>query len=97
MQQACEKLIKIQLYKSNVVLNNKNMYNHNIPNLINYAKVLGVPLIIPGDILKYSKHITDWEAESRYDIHFSVRIDRIEFIYQKVSAWYNQLYKLGYR
>lgn len=41
--------------------------------------------------------ITDWEAGSRYDIHFSIRIDTLKKMYQIVNEWYGEVYSAGIR
>ena len=38
LQQAVEKLIKIQIYRSGIEYDNRNMYVHNLVKLITYAK-----------------------------------------------------------
>lgn len=38
LQQAVEKLIKIQIYRSGIEYDNRNMYVHNLVKFITYAK-----------------------------------------------------------
>lgn len=71
LQQAAEKLIKIQLYKGLINTSNRQMYTHDLSRLIGYAKSEGITLNIPGYIQKHINTITDWEAGGRYDIGFS--------------------------
>ena len=52
LQQAVEKLIKYQIYKSGAAINNSQMYTHNIEKLILYGQSLGIALIIP-DYIQY--------------------------------------------
>lgn len=47
LQQAAEKLIKIQIYHSGVSYSNKSLYVHNLSSLINYANSLGISIYIP--------------------------------------------------
>ena len=47
LQQAAEKLIKIQLYNSNVQLDMHKMYKHPLGDLMGYANSIGVSLDIP--------------------------------------------------
>lgn len=41
LQQATEKLIKYQIYRSGETINNSQMYTHNIERLIVYGESLG--------------------------------------------------------
>ena len=95
IQQAVEKLIKIQVYSSGVNYNNKSLYVHNIGSLISYASGLAIPMDIPKDIFDNAVMISDWEASGRYDIHFSVRIDTLEKYLKIVEEWHSRLYKSG--
>lgn len=87
LQQAAEKLIKIQIYANCKSINNSQMYTHNLERLILYADSLGVAPIIPEYIRKHSLQITDWEAGSRYDVGFSVRIDTLKKTYEEICKW----------
>ena len=97
LQQAVEKLIKIQIYRSGIEYDNRNMYVHNLVKLITYAKKIGIDLKIPKSIDENALMITDWEAGSRYDIHFSIRIDTLKKMYQIVNEWYGEVYSAGIR
>ena len=44
LQQAAEKLIKIQVYSSGCEYNNRSMYVHNISTLASYADSLGIDM-----------------------------------------------------
>lgn len=57
LQQAAEKMIKYQIYKSGVSINNTQMFTHNIERLIVYGESLGVVLNIPEYIRKNSLKI----------------------------------------
>lgn len=97
LQQAIEKLIKIQVYSSGVEYNNRSMFVHNIDSLTSYVDSLGISADIPNDIRENALIISDWEASSRYDLHFSVRIDTLEKFYDITLNWYKRLYKNGIR
>lgn len=87
LQQAAEKLIKIQIYDSGVAINNSKMYRHSLDDLITYASSLGITINIPKWINKKKYVITTWEAEGRYDLHFVVRIDTLKRCYQELCNW----------
>ena len=87
LQQAAEKLIKIQIYANCSNINNSQLYTHNLERLILYADSSGVELIIPDYIREHSLQITDWESGSRYDVGFSVRIDTLKKTYEVLSKW----------
>ena len=91
LQQAAEKLIKIQIYRNVAILDYKKIYVHNLEKLIEYADSLGIELIIPDYVRKNSLLITGWEAGSRYDICFSIRIDAIKKAYNVIAVWYKQV------
>lgn len=96
LQQAAEKLIKIQIYHSNVMINNSKIFKHSIGDLITYARSLGIPFYVPGYIDTHAGTITSWEAEGRYDIHVIVRIDTLEKAYSEIECWFASLQKNGY-
>lgn len=87
LQQAAEKLIKLQIYKSVADVNNSQMYTHNLDRLILYAESLEVSIDVPSYIREHSVQISDWEAGSRYDVGFSIRIDTLERTYEVISEW----------
>lgn len=97
LQQAAEKLIKIQVYSSGCEYNNRSMYVHNISTLASYADSLGIDMYIPTDVRNNSVVISDWEASGRYDLHFNVRINTLEKYYEVIDKWYERLYKRGIR
>jgi hypothetical protein len=94
LQQAVEKLIKIQIYKSGIKYDDKSMYSHNISSLLSYANSIGVGILIPQSISDNSTIISGWEAGSRYDLHFSVRIDTLEKNLAEVVKWYYNIKKV---
>ena len=87
LQQAVEKLIKIQIYAHGSNISNRQMYTHNILKLIAYADAICSDADIPEYIREHSLQITDWEAGSRYDVGFSVRIDVLKKMLAVVSEW----------
>lgn len=97
LQQAAEKMIKVQLYSSGMTLNNARIYRHSLDDLIIYAGSIGVSLSVPAYVRKYKSVISDWEAQGRYDVHFVVRIDQLKRAYKEISAWYEELIEKGYK
>ena len=91
LQQAVEKLIKYQIYESGNNLNNSQLYTHNIERLIVYGDSLGIGLIVPTYIRERSIVLTSWEAGSRYDVGFSIRINVLNKTYDIVEEWYRQV------
>lgn len=59
LQQAAEKLIKIQIYRSGLDYNNRQLYVHNLVTLINYARSLELELLLPKKIDENALNITD--------------------------------------
>ncbi len=89
IQQSVEKLIKYQIQKSGITYNYSKIRTHNILFLINYAKSIGVCLNVPDFIVINAERISSREAGSRYDIHFSIRIDTLEKFINVIEAWYS--------
>jgi len=87
LQQAAEKMIKIQIYNSGVPVDNAKMYRHSLGDLMSYAASIGIQLLIPGWVDNKKHLITTWEAEGRYDLHFVVRIDTLKRCYEELSEW----------
>lgn len=87
LQQASEKLIKYQIYRNLSNTNNKQMYTHDLRKLKDYAESEGIKLVIPEYIKNHLDSITDWEAGSRYDTDFTVRIDTVKRVYEAVGDW----------
>jgi len=92
LQQAAEKLIKIQIYANCKQISNSQMYTHNIERLIVYADSLGFGAVIPEYIRSHSLEITDWEAGSRYDFGFSVRADVLKKTLNIIKTWEKQIF-----
>ena len=93
LQQAAEKLIKIQMYESGVQLNNAKIYRHSLDDLISYAASLGIQLNVPKWINRKKYTITNWKAQGRYDIHFVVRMDTLKKCQNELTQWYHELKK----
>lgn len=91
LQQAAEKMIKIQIYDSGLPINNSKIYRHSLDDLITYGLSIGVSLIVPKWIDEKKYVITKWEAEGRYDLHFVVRMDTLKRCYQELVQWQDQL------
>ncbi len=91
LQQAVEKLIKLQIYANRGSVSNSQMYTHNIQRLITYADSLSFGVNIPDYVRERSLQITDWEVGSRYDVQFSVRIDVLKKALAVVSEWERQV------
>ncbi len=97
LQQAAEKLIKIQIYVKAENYDNASLYTHNIEKLIAYAQSLNVDVTIPKYIDDNSLVLTSWEAGSRYDVGFQTRIDTLNKALDEIEKWYNELYNSGIR
>ena len=97
IQQACEKLIKIQIYKNGGNENDSKYHTHNIERLIRFAESSGIDIIVPKYVREKYGDITLWEASGRYDEDFSVRIDTLTKAYSVIYDWYNDLKSSGLR
>ena len=95
--QASEKMIKLQIYRSGVSVDNKSMYTHNLLSLVNYAKSLDIKVYVPQYFKNKLQELTDWEVKGRYDIHYVVRIDVLTRSLVEVKDWYSKLWNDGYR
>ena len=87
LQQATEKLIKIQLYHSGKELDPAKIYKHGIGSLLTYADDMGIEIVTPALIKKNDELITSWEAEGRYDVHVVVRTDTLQKYLKIISDW----------
>lgn len=97
LQQATEKMIKIQVYASNAKLDYSKMYKHSLDDLIIYASSLGISLTVPAYVKKYKTVISGWEAEGRYDVHIVVKLVQLKNCYQVLTEWYEEMKKAGYK
>ena len=91
LQQACEKLIKIQIYASGAKIDNAKMYRHSLDDLIVYASSIGVALNVPSWIDSKKYIITSWEATGRYDLNFVVRLDTLKRCLEECRSWQKDL------
>ncbi len=91
LQQAAEKLIKYQIYKVLNDTDNRRMYTHDLSKLREYADSEGISLIVPEYIDDHLNSITDWEAGSRYNIGFSIRIDTLKKCAEVIEAWEKEI------
>ena len=91
LQQAAEKLIKIQIYSQLSNVDYRKMYTHDLSRLVGYAQSEGLILTVPEYIKAHMNSITDWEAGSRYDVCFSVRIDVLKRTRDVIAEWINQI------
>ena len=92
LQQAAEKLIKIQIHASGVPIDHSKMYRHSLDDLMVYAGTLGIALNVPTWVNEKKYVITGWEAEGRYNLHFVVRMDTLKRCYSELVQWRNQLF-----
>ncbi len=93
VQQAVEKLIKIQLYNSGNQLDLSKIYKHSISSLLSYADDMGIVINVPALIRKNDELVTSWEAEGRYDVHLVVRTDTLRKYIETLKKWYESLEK----
>lgn len=93
LQQAAEKLIKIQIYKSGKKIDYSKLYKHDLQFIINYAGSNGINLIVPDYVMKNAMVISSWEAEGRYDVHVVVKYPQLEKAFSVISEWYHQMEK----
>lgn len=94
VQQACEKLIKIQIYQnSNYTVD--EVKSHNISSLIRRGKKYNI--FVPESITSMAIEITSWEASSRYDISFIPDAELVSYFAKECDRWYNYLLNKGYK
>lgn len=97
LQQAAEKLIKIQIYYAVQQPDPRKLYKHAINELINYAQSLGINVIIPKYIEDKKLVLSSWEADGRYDVHMTVKITQLEKAYEEIKAWCDALQEKGFK
>lgn len=93
LQQAAEKLIKIQIYNKIEKPNHARIYKHNLLDLYEYANDNIGNIIMPNYILQHIDQITSWEAKGRYDVHSVVRKDTLEKCYHEIESWMEEVDK----
>lgn len=89
VQQSIELILKYLIYNVTDYNNGdeiKQIYTHDLDKLIK-RYILPYGIDIPERIKKNAKTYTMWEAESRYDLHFSVRADSILKAIIYVEDW----------
>ena len=92
LQQAAEKMIKIQIYASSTQIDHSKIYRHSLDDLISYASSLGISLIVPSWVNEKKYVITGWESDGRYNLHFVVRMDTLKRCYLELLTWRNRLF-----
>ena len=97
LQQATEKLIKIQIYSKAENLNYANLYTHNIEKLLAYSEKLDISIYVPKYIEDNSLVLTEWEAGSRYNVGFQIRISTLKKTLNEIEKWYEEIYNTGLR
>ena len=94
-QQACEKLLKIQLYRNNSNYKNKEYKTHNILAIL--RKCNGSEYIIPNEIFVYAKDIIDWETSGRYGDCSGLDPHLVRHILNICKEWVTVLVSKGYK
>lgn len=84
-QQAIEKIIKSQIYRVAPHVSPQKIFTHKIYVLCSIATGYGIS--VPKEIIKNAYMYTDWETGSRYDLHFSVRVDSVEKALRLAQDW----------
>ena len=97
IQQACEKLIKIQIYKALPSVDYSKIYKHNLQDLVSYANSENINIYVPTYIKNRMQIITSWEAEGRYDTHVVVKTNTLQKHIEEVELWHDELKKMGYK
>lgn len=97
LQQAAEKMIKIQLYASGQQLNYSKLYKHSLDDLLMYANSIGITMRVPAYVNKNKSVISSWEAEGRYDVHFVVKITQLKACINELQTWYDEMINDGYK
>ncbi len=93
VQQSIELILKYLIYNVSEYRNEdeiKQIYTHDLDKLIKKYIVL-YSIYVPENIKKNAKTYTLWEAESRYDLHFSVRVDSVLKAIKSVEDWLVEL------
>lgn len=92
VQQSLEYITKYLIYNCNAYNNGRTekevpqIYSHNLNTLIlQYCDTYNIE--VPVEIREKAILYTSWEAESRYSLGFSVRIDTIQIAIGNTSRW----------
>jgi len=90
-QQAIELILKYCIYNSEKYVDgDKQIYSHDLDKLI-VVYCMPYDIYVPKRIVKNAKMYTTWEAESRYSLHYSVRLDSIEKALTDTESWLIEL------
>lgn len=73
------------------------MYTHNIEKLLTYADAIGIDIIVSDYVRDNSLILTEWEAGSRYNVGFQIRITTLDKALCEINRWYNDVYATGLR
>jgi len=94
VQQSIEFILKYSIYNnqnynqgSSVV---KEQYTHDLDKLITKF-CLPYSIYVPTKIIKNAGMYSAWEAESRYSLSYSIRINSIETAIEEVEKWLVQI------
>ncbi len=90
-------MIKIQIYSKADNLNYANLYTHNIEKLLAYSEKLDISIYVPQFIRENSLVLTEWEAGSRYNVGFQIRINTLKKTLSEIEEWYEQILNTGLR
>ena len=90
VQQAIEKMLKYCIYNKQPNGNVKELYIHDLDKLIK-DHCLKYGISVPKKIIKNANEYTRWEAESRYALHYSVRITSIISALEEAENWLIEL------
>jgi HEPN domain-containing protein len=93
-QQAVEYLLKFSIYNCKQYQNSnhnvRQIYSHDLDRMINkYCKPYGI--YVPKKIEEHADIYSKWEAESRYQLSYSVRIDSIMSALKETEQWLIQI------
>lgn len=91
IQQACEKLIKLQLYLSHPDIPNSETRIHDILKLQSVAIKYKVPLVLSSYLIKYSDTLTDWEDKHDKIQYFSPRINMVRRCLKEIVSDFNRV------
>lgn len=92
IQQAVEKLIKIQMYLSNPNIPSRRAKTHDLQKLVDLAKEFNVQIIMHPYLRKKFGILTTWETECRYMEYVKYRIDMVENCLRKTMELFNAVY-----
>lgn len=90
VQQACEYILKYKIYNcaayNKGTVDIKQIYDHDLDRMIHkFCDPYGID--VPKQIRENAAKYTLWEAESRYSLGFSIRVDQINAAICNVEKW----------